>query len=114
MMSSGVDRNAFRSICQQLMRSIESDPVAATAGPNGRRTGRPSGSPPNREAILASARQQFIEHGYDGATIRGIAAGAGVAAAVVPPPLRSQEWRTSTTPPAGGAGRAAAEAAPAE
>jgi len=57
--------------------------VASAASPNGRRTGRPSGSPPNREAILASARQQFIEHGYDGATIRGIAAGADVDAALV-------------------------------
>jgi AcrR family transcriptional regulator len=42
-----------------------------------RRTGRPAGSPPNRAAILAAARHQFIAHGYD-ATVRDIAAGAGV------------------------------------
>jgi AcrR family transcriptional regulator len=45
--------------------------------------GRPSGSPPNREAILAAARAQFTEHGYDSATIRGIAAQAGVDPALV-------------------------------
>ena len=49
----------------------------------GRRTGRPAGSPPNREAILESAREQFAERGYDGATIRGIAAGARVDPALV-------------------------------
>lgn len=49
----------------------------------GRRTGRPPGSPPNRAAILESARAQFTERGYDGATIRGIAAGAGVDPALV-------------------------------
>jgi AcrR family transcriptional regulator len=57
--------------------------VATTASSPGRRTGRPAGSPPNREAILASARQQFIERGYDGATIRSIAAEAGVDPALV-------------------------------
>ena len=49
----------------------------------GRRTGRPPGSPPNRASILESARAQFTERGYDGATIRGIAAGAGVDPALV-------------------------------
>lgn len=48
-----------------------------------RRTGRPPGSPPNREAILESAREQFAERGYDGTTIRRIAAGAGVDPALV-------------------------------
>ena len=48
-----------------------------------RRPGRPAGSPPNRETILAAARQQFSEHGYDSATIRGIAARAGVDPALV-------------------------------
>ncbi len=46
-------------------------------------TGRPAGSPANREAILAAARQQFVERGYDGATIRSIAAGAGVDPALI-------------------------------
>jgi AcrR family transcriptional regulator len=49
----------------------------------GQRRGRPAGSPPNREAILAAAREQFAERGYDNATIRGIAARAGVDPALV-------------------------------
>jgi AcrR family transcriptional regulator len=36
-----------------------------------------------RAAILASARQAFAEHGYDGAGVRSIAAGAGVTAMMV-------------------------------
>jgi AcrR family transcriptional regulator len=49
----------------------------------GRRTGRRSGESGTREAILEAARQQFGLHGYDGATIRGIATGAGVDPALV-------------------------------
>jgi AcrR family transcriptional regulator len=48
-----------------------------------KRAGRPAGSPPNRDAIRAAAREQFRERGYDSATIRGIAAGAGVDPALV-------------------------------
>ena len=48
-----------------------------------KRLGRPAGSPRNREAILAAARQQFAERGYESATIRGIAAAAGVDPALV-------------------------------
>lgn len=47
------------------------------------RTGRRAGDSGTREAILESARQQFAGHGYDGATIRAIAAGAGVDPALV-------------------------------
>jgi AcrR family transcriptional regulator len=47
------------------------------------RTGRPAGSPPNREAILAAAREQFAERGYESATIRAIAARASVDPALV-------------------------------
>lgn len=36
-----------------------------------------------RAAILASARNAFAEHGYDGAGLRGIAEGAGVTAMMV-------------------------------
>lgn len=36
-----------------------------------------------RAAILASARRAFAEHGYDGAGVREIAAGAGVTAMLV-------------------------------
>jgi AcrR family transcriptional regulator len=49
----------------------------------GRRTGRRAGDSGTREAILESARGQFAEHGYDHATIRGIAARAGVDPALV-------------------------------
>ncbi|GAB2950688.1 TetR family transcriptional regulator [Micromonospora polyrhachis] len=48
-----------------------------------RRTGRRPGSPDTREAILVAARQAFAERGFDGASIRSIAAGAGVDPALV-------------------------------
>jgi len=48
-----------------------------------RRTGRRPGSPDTREAILAAARQAFAERGFDGATVRQIAAGAEVDPALV-------------------------------
>lgn len=47
------------------------------------RTGRRAGDSGTRAAILDSARQQFAAHGYDGATIRGIATVAGVDPALV-------------------------------
>jgi AcrR family transcriptional regulator len=47
------------------------------------RTGRRAGDSGTREAILDSARRQFAERGYDGATIRAIAAAAGVDPALV-------------------------------
>lgn len=47
------------------------------------RTGRRSGASGTREAILHAARQRFAAHGYDGATIRAIAADAGVDPALV-------------------------------
>jgi AcrR family transcriptional regulator len=49
----------------------------------GRRGGRRGGDSGTREAILAAARTRFGDYGYDGATIRGIAADAGVDAALV-------------------------------
>ena len=51
-------------------------------GPAGR-TGRRAGDSGTRAAILAASRERFAEHGYDGATIRGIAADAGVDPALV-------------------------------
>ena len=48
-----------------------------------RRSGRRGGDSGTREAILAAARTRFGDYGYDGATIRGIAADAGVDAALV-------------------------------
>jgi AcrR family transcriptional regulator len=47
------------------------------------RTGRRPGESGAREAILDAARRAFSEHGYEGATIRGIAARAGVDPALV-------------------------------
>jgi AcrR family transcriptional regulator len=66
--------------------------VTSEAGRGSRRAGRPAGSPPNRDAILAAARQQFAERGYDSATIRGIAAGAGVDPALVHHYFGSKEY----------------------
>ncbi|HEX8630251.1 MAG TPA: TetR family transcriptional regulator [Catenuloplanes sp.] len=48
-----------------------------------RRTGRRPGNPDTREAILTTARAAFAERGYDGASIRAIATGAGVDPALV-------------------------------
>ena len=48
-----------------------------------RRSGRRGGDSGTREAILAAAQARFGDYGYDGATIRGIAADAGVDAALV-------------------------------
>ncbi|WP_147040725.1 TetR/AcrR family transcriptional regulator [Microbacterium aerolatum] len=45
--------------------------------------GRPPGDSDARERIAAAAMHEFGEHGYDGATMRAIAAGAGVDAALV-------------------------------
>jgi AcrR family transcriptional regulator len=53
------------------------------AGTKRRRTGRPRGFPPNREAILAASRQLFVERGYERATIRSIATKAGIDPALV-------------------------------
>jgi AcrR family transcriptional regulator len=56
------------------------DPGRAAAA---RRRGRRPGSPGTRDAILAAARDLFAERGYGGASVRAIAAGAGVDAALV-------------------------------
>ena len=47
------------------------------------RTGRRPGQTQTKEDILAAARNQFAERGYGGATIRAIAADAGVNPALV-------------------------------
>ena len=47
------------------------------------RTGRRKGAPDTRDAILAAARAAFAEKGFDGASIRAIATGAGVDPALV-------------------------------
>ncbi|MFC3500395.1 TetR family transcriptional regulator [Micromonospora krabiensis] len=48
-----------------------------------RRTGRRPGNPDTREAILDAARAAFAERGFDAASIRAIAATAGVDPALV-------------------------------
>ncbi|MGB4137201.1 MAG: TetR family transcriptional regulator [Microbacterium sp.] len=48
-----------------------------------RRPGRPRGASGSRERIVAAAVGEFGEHGYDGATIRAIAARAEVDPALV-------------------------------
>ncbi|MGC9669792.1 TetR family transcriptional regulator [Planosporangium sp. 12N6] len=48
-----------------------------------RRSGRRPGATDTREAILAAARDAFADKGYDGASIRTIATGAGVDPALV-------------------------------
>ena len=49
----------------------------------GRRRGRRPGGTDTREALISAAREVFTEQGYDGATVRAIAAKAGVDAAMV-------------------------------
>ncbi len=48
-----------------------------------RRTGRRPGNPDTRGAVLAAARSRFAQDGYEGATIRAIAAEAAVDPALV-------------------------------
>lgn len=57
--------------------------MTGPAVPAPRRRGRPRGKSDARERIVAGAIAEFGEHGYDGATIRAIAARAGVDAALV-------------------------------
>jgi AcrR family transcriptional regulator len=56
---------------------------AARKGGRAARPGRRAGDSGTREAILQAAREQFAERGYEGATIRAIAAAAGVDPALV-------------------------------
>ncbi|MGW6935959.1 TetR/AcrR family transcriptional regulator [Lentzea sp. NPDC054927] len=50
---------------------------------NQKRRGRRAAGEDTRAALLAAAREVFVEKGYDGATVRAIAARAGVDAAMV-------------------------------
>jgi len=59
------------------------DKTASSAGRRRARSGRRAGDSGTRAAILDAARRQFGSHGYDSATIRGIAADAGVDPALV-------------------------------
>jgi AcrR family transcriptional regulator len=50
---------------------------------NQKRRGRRAAGEDTRAALLAAAREVFVEKGYDGATVRAIATKAGVDAAMV-------------------------------
>ena len=57
--------------------------MAAGPGASSARRGRRPGSPDTRAAILAVAREHFASQGFAGASVRGIAAAAGVDSALV-------------------------------
>ncbi|MFJ9381216.1 TetR/AcrR family transcriptional regulator [Streptomyces sp. NPDC101455] len=57
--------------------------MSAEAQPGTRRTGRRTGDSGTRAAILAAAREEFAARGYDGASLRVIAAAAGVDRALI-------------------------------
>jgi AcrR family transcriptional regulator len=57
--------------------------VSTTNPTNPKKTGRRPGTTQTREAIAQAARTLFAEHGYERATIRRIAAAAGVDPALV-------------------------------
>lgn len=47
------------------------------------RTGRRAGNPDTRGEIIDAAAEAFIAHGYDGASVRGVARAAGVDPALI-------------------------------
>jgi AcrR family transcriptional regulator len=59
------------------------DGVVTEKTQEARRRGRRPGGADTREALVNAAREVFIEQGYNGATVRAIAARAGVDAAMV-------------------------------
>jgi AcrR family transcriptional regulator len=59
------------------------EPVEPVAPVAGRRRGRRPSGESTREALVAAARVMFVEQGFDGATVRAIAARAGVDPAMV-------------------------------
>ena len=66
-----------------VQRSGASAGAPPDAGSARRPVGRRPGAGVTREAILEAARDEFAAHGFDRATIRGIAAVAGVDPALV-------------------------------
>jgi AcrR family transcriptional regulator len=62
-----------------VANSSRAEPVQPGEGPaKTSAAGRRAGGSGTREAILAAAREQFANKGYDGASLRAIAAAAGV------------------------------------
>lgn len=63
---------------------MTADDLATRDRPSaGRRRGRRPAGEDTRAALLDAARETFVEQGFDGATVRAIAARAGVDAAMV-------------------------------
>ncbi|MFF6996673.1 TetR family transcriptional regulator [Streptomyces sp. NPDC008313] len=52
-------------------------------GARPRTRGRPRGNPPTRSRIAEAARDLFLEHGYQGTTLRAVAAAADVDSALI-------------------------------
>ncbi|HEX4246570.1 MAG TPA: helix-turn-helix domain-containing protein, partial [Pseudonocardia sp.] len=63
--------------------SAPEQPTAGPVAPPGRRRGRRPAGQDTKDALLAAARAEFAEHGYQGARVRSIATTAGVDAAMV-------------------------------
>jgi AcrR family transcriptional regulator len=63
--------------------STEAGNAAGEVATPGRRTGRRPGPSGTRDDIIAAARKLFAQYGYRGATMRAIAAEAGVDAALI-------------------------------
>jgi len=64
-------------------RAYGGGPSVADQAASKQRTGRRPGSPDTRAAVLEAAKNEFATRGFDRATMRGIAAAAGVDAALV-------------------------------
>jgi AcrR family transcriptional regulator len=79
------------SAARARARSSEADRPDTAANPTPRPPGRRPGESGTREAILAAGRAAFAEAGYDRATLRNIAARAGVDPALVLHYFRSKE-----------------------
>ena len=71
------------SVSEQAGRHVPRHKVRRAAHRAARHSGRRPGDGDTRGAILAAARDEFAAGGFDGATIRGIAARAGVDPALV-------------------------------
>ncbi len=79
----GASKPAREADASTSKREAETSTTKREVGREPVRSGRRAGDSGTREAILAAARAQVAERGYDGATIRGIAHLAAVDPALV-------------------------------